>query len=519
MWAPEEDNRKPLLSAQEGHGKAYAHDPNFHGVDKGKRSCNDIIFAILFIAMFAAMLVISSVAFSKGNPQLLLPSNSPQYIDQYGPSYVEGRLQDAVASLKQDRNILIWGVLSSIFLGVAWIQLMKTFTKAFVYISLFLGIAGVAGLGVYFLTLGMKQNNSSINIVAYVLFGLAFLFALLLIFLKKKIALTCAMFTETCKGVQHSPTLFVSALLTIALFVAFVVYWTFSFIYLYSIPDKNVEFTGPSDIPHPPTFNTSVRNLMYFMIFGFLWTSAFLSAVFQHSVAGAIACWYFGRDSSNGANRESGVGSPAVVSFFQAFTTSFGSLAFGSLVIAIVEFLEFLLRQSKKANAQNKLLVFIISCLQCVLGCIEGIVQWINKFAYIYVAMHGYSFCKSARGCFELISRNAFTAVIMDLIGSFVLLMGKLFFTAVSVAITVGLLQHYDRPLTSVPLILVAIGSFLILHITGHIIGVGVDTVFVCYLEDLERNKDGNVYMSPELHNMLQEKAEAAKNSSVSHKV
>jgi len=133
--------------------------------------------------------------------------------------------------------------------------------------------------------------------------------------------------------------------------------------------------------------------------------------------------------------------------------------------------------------------------------------------------MHGYSFCKAARGCFELISRNAFTAIIMDMIGSFVLFMGKLFFTAVSVAISAGLLQHYGRPLTSVPLVLVAVGSFVILHIIGHIIGVGVDTVFVCYLEDLERNKDGNLYMSPELHSMLQEKAEKVKNTSASSKV
>jgi len=197
----------------------------------------------------------------------------------------------------------------------------------------------------------------------------------------------------------------------------------------------------------------------------------------------------------------------AMSSLFHAVTTSFGSLAFGALILAFVQFLNFLLEISKKSNTKNRLLVCLISALQCVLGCIAGIVQYINKFAYIYVAMHGYSFCHAARECFELISRNFFNAVIMDTIAGFVLFVGKALFTAICALITVGVLDAQDRPLTIVTLGLVIIISFTVLHIISHVVGVSVDAVFICYLEDLELNKGENMYISPDLHALLQESA------------
>jgi len=278
-----------------------------------------------------------------------------------------------------------------------------------------------------------------------------------------------------------------------------------SFIYLYSIPGESIN----PDSTEPPKFDERIRNLMFFMVFGFLWMSAFLSAVFQHVVAGAIATWYFSRDVTGPRP----VGSSSFTSLFRAFTTSLGSLAFGSLLIAIVEFLNFLLQTAKRSNSRNKLVVYVATCMQCLLGCIEGIVRYVNKFAYIYVAMHGHSFCKAAKECFDLVSRNFFTTVIMDVISGFVLFMGKILFTAISVILTIGIVDNYgDRQLSIVTVGLTAAISFVVLHIISHVIGVGINAVFVCYLEDLENNKDGNLYMSPELHQTLQGKLNENRN-------
>lgn len=61
--------------------------------------------------------------------------------------------------------------------------------------------------------------------------------------------------------------------------------------------------------------------------------------------------------------------------------------------------------------------------------------------------------------------------------------------------------------MSPVTLTVVAIGAYKIFSLFAQIVSVGVDTVMVCYLEDLERNKEGALYMDPELHRMLQDKA------------
>jgi hypothetical protein len=489
----QDDSSKPLLS---GSG---ATTKRFKSLHDEPRSCNDLLFVVLFALCCAGMAIISGIAFKHGDPSLLIPSNTQEFIDKYAQASVQGWFENAVAQARLDSDILIGAVAMAVVLGIVWVQLMKAFTKLFIYVSLILGVAAVVALAGYFLNMGLKQSNEGIKIVSFVLFAFAALLLITMFLLRKKIAITCAMFTETCRGVQHNPALFPVCLLVVAIFLGFAAYWVSSFIYLYSIPGESID----TDSTEPPKFDQRIRNLMFFMVFGFLWVSAFLSGVFQHVVAGAIATWYFSRDVTGPRP----IGSPSVTSLVRAFTTSMGSLAFGSLLIATVEFLNFLLQMAKRSNSQNKLLVFVASCMQCILGCIEGIVRYVNKFAYIHVAMHGYSFCKAAKECFDLVSRNFFTTVIMDVISGFVLFMGKILFTAISVILTIGIVDNLGRQLSIVTVGLTGAISFVVLHIISHIIGAGINAVFVCYLEDLENNKDGNLYISPDLHQMLQDKA------------
>lgn len=501
MYNQKDDKQasKPLLSSSGSQTK------RFKSLHDQPRSCNDLLFVILFALCCAGMGIISGIAFKRGDPSLLIPSDSKEFIEKYVEPTAQGWFTDAVAQAKMDADILIGSVALALVLGLVWVQLMKTFTKLFIYLSLFLGVAALFGVGGYLLNMGFQQHNEGIQIVSYSLFAVAAILLIAVVLLRKKIALTAAMFTETCRGVQHNPGLFPVGFIVLTLFLGFAAYWVSSFIYLYSIPGESIN----PDSKEPPKFNEKIRNLMFFMVFTFFWISAFLSAVFQHVVAGAIATWYFSRDVTGPKS----VGSPSFVSLFRAFTTSLGSLAFGSLLIAIVESLNFLLQTAKRSNSQNKLVVFIASCVQCVLGCIEGIVRYVNKFAYIYVAMHGHSFCNAAKECFDLISRNLFSSIIMDVISGFVLFMGKILFTAISVILTIGIVDQLDRTLSIVTLSLTGVISFIVLHIISHVIGVGINAVFVCYLEDLESSKDANMlYISPDVHQMLQDKVSENKN-------
>jgi len=244
---------------------------------------------------------------------------------------------------------------------------------------------------------------------------------------------------------------------------------------------------------------------MYYNVFGLFWTIALISAIFQVTVAGAISTWYFSRDASG---FQSNLSSPALRTFSWAITKSFGSLALGSLLIAIVQFINFLLNRARKANKSNKVVYYLIACVQCIFGCIERFIKFIDRFAYIYIAMHGEGFFTSARNCFSLISRNLFSAVVVDFLGDFVLFVGKLLGTALCTIFTVFILERLDREVSVLTVAVVVVIAYCVFNMFAHVVGVGVDTVFVCYLEDMERNGDsGNMYIDPSLHTMLQERA------------
>jgi len=120
--------------------------------------------------------------------------------------------------------------------------------------------------------------------------------------------------------------------------------------------------------------------------------------------------------------------------------------------------------------------------------------------------MHGDSYCTSAKNVFDLISRNMFSVVVVDLLGEFVLFVGKLLGTSLCTLFTVGIVDHLGREISPVTVTVIVIASYNVFSLFANIVHVGVDTVMVCYLEDLERNKEGALYMSPELHRMLQNK-------------
>lgn len=481
---------EPLVGGR--YGQKLAKDPSFRGVREEGRRCNDILFVILFLLVFLAMVAICVVGFAKGDPSKLLSSSEMNEAKKS-----ESFFENSIAEAKQGRYIYAAAIALALILGLVWIQLLKTFTKFFIYCTAFLGVFVLVALGTYLLISGLHKSNFGMQVTSYIAFGAAFIVLVIVIFLRKKIALTAALFEECCRGIEHNPGVFAVSMIITLGFTSFVAFWSTAQVYLFSVPNGEVDIT--KDDVH---FNEKTRDLVLFNIFGFFWTTAFISAVFQMSIAGAIAKWYFSRDVHGFGN----VGSPAFRSLGRAFTFSFGSLAFGSLLLAIIQFINFLLKRMKNVQRGNAAARAVLCLVQCCVNCLLKLIEFIDEWAYIYIAMHGESFCNSARKSFELVSRNMFSAVVVDLLGTFVLFVGKIFGTAACTLFTVFLLEMYKLPLSAVGITLVVIVSYMIFHMYAHIMSVGVDTVFVCYLEDLERNGEQGLYITPELHVMLKEK-------------
>ena len=117
---------------------------------------------------------------------------------------------------------------------------------------------------------------------------------------------------------------------------------------------------------------------------------AFFEALASFIYASTACIWYFEQGGT-----EKDVRRPVCRSVYRAFRYHLGSLAFGSLIIAITRFimaivayLRYQLENSGgSGNVVSKCYKCILSCVICCLGCFEKCMEFINRHAYIMVSL------------------------------------------------------------------------------------------------------------------------------------
>lgn len=76
--------------------------------------------------------------------------------------------------------------------------------------------------------------------------------------------------------------------------------------------------------------------MFYYFVFATLWTNAFLNAITIFVIASSCCMWYY----SHGPGQD--LDFPIARSYKMVFRYHWGSLAFGSFILAVVQFLQFL---------------------------------------------------------------------------------------------------------------------------------------------------------------------------------
>lgn len=156
-----------------------------------------------------------------------------------------------------------------------------------------------------------------------------------------------------------------------------------------------------------------------FALFSLYWTSQTIKSWVHVTVSGLFATVYFyGEADGKGSIRVYSVRNPTWESLKRASTTSFGSICFGSLLIAIIETIEAIVRSSKE-NARhndNGIVYFLLACLECLIGYFRALFEYFNHYAFTQVAIYGKSFCEAAKDTWELMKFHGLTAVANDLI-------------------------------------------------------------------------------------------------------
>ncbi|KAI9474213.1 MAG: plasma-membrane choline transporter-domain-containing protein [Benjaminiella poitrasii] len=224
---------------------------------------------------------------------------------------------------------------------------------------------------------------------------------------------------------------------------------------------------------------------MIFLVFSFYWTTQVISYVTHVTLSGVFATVYFLNDQTS---------RPIWGSARRALTTSFGSICFGSLLVAVLETLRYL-AQVGRSGTDNDVLGFVLCLIECFVGCIESFFEWFNQYAFSGVAIYGQGFVPTAKRTWALIQDRGIEALINDnLIGN-VLAMGALL-----VGILTSLLGYLylfivkpeysegggSQGMTAVVMLVCFIIGMSIFSVVSVVISSGVTTFFVCLAEDPE---------------------------------
>merc|ERR1711939_1298578 len=150
----------------------------------------------------------------------------------------------------------------------------------------------------------------------------------------------------------------------------------------------------------------SLQYTLLYHLFGLLWTTQFFQAMSFLTLASVFATYYFNR-GSYGGSISGWINTPVIRAFRKMSWYHTGSAAFGSLLVAILQFIRiivaYMVHQLKKAGKDNLLVKYAACCVQYCLWYLQKIIEWINRNTYILIAIEGKSFCASAMEALSLI--------------------------------------------------------------------------------------------------------------------
>ena len=423
---------------------------------------------------------------------------------------------DAMTDLYMTKFIILaFGVGCSVLLGFLFLMLMRLHAILPIMIwTLILGISGALCFGGYLLqetSLRWEKEGARepreisallwLSIVSYSSAGIWFITVCAI---RKRIMLATACVREASTAISTIPLIVLYPLLQVFGFVAYFVAWSFFMVYLASSGNIETKCWCPNIQTEGAIENNDSDSIMYcsdgcypykafeytnqtkyagfFMLFSFFWTSQFIVAVGEVTVALTISMWYFSRNKNTISN----------TTLFGAIGLSFyhlGSIAFGSLIIAVVKTAKAILMyiQKKTSKVQNRTAKMILMSIQCCLCCVDKCIKFVSKNAYIQIAMHGDPFCVAAKNAFTLIVENVVRISAVSVVSSLVLFILKAFIVTASTLLGYIYLEYYyDEDLKGLYFITILMfaTSLATAEMFNQVFAMTIATILHCFVSD-----------------------------------
>ncbi|XP_072460241.1 choline transporter-like protein 1 isoform X2 [Notamacropus eugenii] len=451
-------------------------------------------------------------------PKLPVPESAPiPFFHRCAPVNIScyAKFAEALITFVSDNSVLhrlISGVMTSkeIILGLCLLSLVlsmilmviiRYISRVLVWILTILIILGsLGGTGVLWWLYAKQRKSPKETVIPeqlqiaednlralliYAISATVFTVILFLIMLvmRKRVALTIALFHVAGKVFIHLPLLVFQPFWTFLALLLFWIYWIMTLLFLGTLgsPVPKGEFVE-FEVSGP------LQYMWWYHVVGLVWISEFILACQQMTVAGAVVTYYFTRDKRNLPY------TPILGSVNRLIRYHLGTVAKGSFIITLVKIprmiLMYIHNQLKgKENACARCM--LKSCI-CCLWCLEKCLNYLNQNAYTATAINSTNFCTSAKDAFVILVENALRVATINTVGDFMLFLGKILIVCCTALAGIMLLNYQqDYTVWVLPLVIVCLFAFLVAHCFLSIYEMVVDVLFLCFAIDTKYN-DGS---------------------------
>jgi hypothetical protein len=152
-------------------------------------------------------------------------------------------------------------------------------------------------------------------------------------------------------------------------------------------------------------YHEGQRWCMVFYIFVSIWIMSLVTALSQFVLAYSVQLWYFTPILHDHKDAPS---FPLFRGYYIGLCYHMGSLAFGGLVVTMFSVVRLTLGTLAAASEHegHPVLAIIAKCLFCCVECYQRFVEFLNKNAYMDIAINSTTFCTAAQNALQVIARE-----------------------------------------------------------------------------------------------------------------
>uniref|UniRef100_A0A8D2HYA6 Choline transporter-like protein n=1 Tax=Urocitellus parryii TaxID=9999 RepID=A0A8D2HYA6_UROPR len=394
-------------------------------------------------------------------PKLPVPASAPiPFFHRCAPVNIScyAKFAEALITFVSDNSVLhrlISGVMTSkeIILGLCLLSLVlsmilmviiRYISRVLVWILTILVILGsLGGTGVLWWLYAKQRRSPKETVIPeqlqiaednlralliYAISATVFTVILFLIMLvmRKRVALTIALFHVAGKVFIHLPLLVFQPFWTFFALVLFWAYWIMTLLFLGTTGSAVQNEQGFVEF----RISGPLQYMWWYHVVGLIWISEFILACQQMTVAGAVVTYYFTRDKRNLPF------TPILASVNRLIRYHLGTVAKGSFIITLVKIPRMILMyiHSQLKGKENACARCILKSCICCLWCLEKCLNYLNQNAYTATAINSTNFCTSAKDAFVILVENALRVAAINTVGDFMLFLGKVLIVCSTVA-------------------------------------------------------------------------------------